>query len=104
MLTLGELQRGISRLPASRKRSRLQTWLDADLRQRFEGRILPIDVAVALRWGEVQARVEAKGTPLPVMDSLIACTALVHGFTVVTRNGEHFERTGVAVVDPWAPS
>ncbi len=102
VLTLGELQRGISRLPASRKRNRLQTWLDSDLRQRFEGRILPIDDAVATRWGDVQARVEAKGAPLPVMDSLIASTALIHDLAVVTRNGEDFARTGVAVVDPWS--
>ena len=101
VLTLGELQRGISRLPASRKRNRLQAWLDSDLRQRFEGRILPIDDVVALRWGGVQARVEARGTPLPVMDSLIACTALTHDLAVVTRNGEDFAHTGVAVVDPW---
>jgi predicted nucleic acid-binding protein len=101
VLTLGELQRGISRLPASRKRNRLQAWLDSDLRQRFEGRILPIDDSVALRWGEVQARVEARGKPLPVMDNLIACTALIHNLAVVTRNGEDFARTGVRVVDPW---
>ena len=101
VLTLGELQRGISRLPASRKRNRLQAWLDSDLRQRFEGRILPIDDAVALRWGGVQARVEARATPLPVMDGLIACTALTHDLAVVTRNGEDFARTGVEVVDPW---
>jgi toxin FitB len=101
VLTLGELQRGISRLPTSRKRNRLQAWLDSDLRQRFEGRILPIDDNVALRWGEVQARVEARGTPLPVMDNLIACTALIHNLAVVTRNGEDFKRTGVRVVDPW---
>jgi toxin FitB len=102
VLTLGELQRGISRLPTSRKRNRLQAWLDSDLRQRFEGRILPIDDNVALRWGEVQARVEARGTSLPVMDNLIACTALIHNLAVVTRNGEDFARTGVRVVDPWA--
>jgi predicted nucleic acid-binding protein len=101
VLTLGELQRGISRLPTSRKRNRLQAWLDSDLRQRFEGRILPIDDKVALRWGEVQARVEARGTRLPVVDNLIACTALIHNLAVVTRNGEDFARTGVRVVDPW---
>jgi predicted nucleic acid-binding protein len=102
VLTLGELQRGIARLAASRKRSRLQAWLSSDLRLRFEGRILPIDDRVALRWGEVQARVEGKGATLPVMDNLIACTALVHDLAVVTRNGAGFARTGVAIVDPWA--
>ncbi|HVR27993.1 MAG TPA: type II toxin-antitoxin system VapC family toxin [Thermoanaerobaculia bacterium] len=102
VLTLGELQRGIARLPASRKRSRLEAWLSSDLRRRFDGRILPIDETVALRWGEVQASVEAEGAALPVMDSLIACTALVHDLAVVTRNGEDFARTGVAIADPWA--
>jgi predicted nucleic acid-binding protein len=101
VLTLGELQRGISRLPASRRRNRLQAWLDSDLQRRFEGRVLPIDDGVALRWGDVQAEVEAKGAPLPVMDSLIACTALVHGLALVTRNVDDFARAGVAVVDPW---
>lgn len=100
-LTLGELQRGVSKLRASRKRERLQAWLDSDLRERFAGRVLAVDDEVALRWGEVQAKVEAEGGPLPVMDSLIACTALSHGLAVVTRNGDDFAPTGVAVVDPW---
>ncbi len=100
-LTLGELQRGVSKLPRSRRRERLQAWLDSDLRDRFAGRILAVDDEVALRWGEVQAKVEAEGMTLPVMDSLIACTALSHGLAVVTRNGGDFAATGVTLVDPW---
>lgn len=101
VLTLGELEKGISKLRASARRDRLRTWLTRDLAARFANRLLPIDVAVAARWGMLAANAEKRGTPLPVIDSLIAATAMEHGFSVVTRNVTDFERCGVACVDPW---
>lgn len=101
VLTLGELEKGISKLRASAHRDRLRTWLTRDLAARFADRLLPIDVAVAARWGMLAANAEKRGTPLPVIDSLIAATAMEHGFSVVTRNVTDFERCGVACVDPW---
>jgi len=101
VITLGELQKGISKLPGSRRKTELRAWLDRDLQQRFRGRILPVDAAVALTWGRIQGAAEAEGRKMPVLDSLIAATALAHGLTVVTRNDTDVEASGVEIVDPW---
>jgi len=101
VLTLGELEKGIAKLRASARRERLRTWLARDLAARFADRLLPIDLAVAARWGRLSGDAEKRGTPLPVIDSLIAATALERGFSVVTRNVADFERCGVACVSPW---
>lgn len=101
VLTLGELEKGISKLRASARRDRLRTWLTRDLTTRFADRLLPVDARVAARWGALTGDAEKRGQPLPVIDSLIAATALEHGFRVVTRNVADFERCGAACVDPW---
>lgn len=101
VLTLGELEKGVSKLRPSVRRDRLRSWLTGDLAARFAGRVLPIDALVASRWGTLSGEAEKRGTPLPVIDSLIAATALVHGFAVVTHNVEDFERCGVDWIDPW---
>ena len=100
-LTIGEFQKGISKLPASRKKSGLQSWLDDALVERFEGRILGIDAKVAKKWGEIQASTEAHGRKLPVIDSLIASTAIAHEMAVVTRNVDDMESTGAILYNPW---
>jgi toxin FitB len=102
IITFGELQKGISKLPASRKRQQLQQWVDRDLTRRFTGRILGIDQEVALRWGTMAGAAERRGQPLPVLDGLLAATAVVAGLTLVTRNTAHMQATGVPLVDPWA--
>ena len=102
VLTLGELDTGVARLPASRKRERLRQWIDSDLRSRFEGRVLNVDPAVALRWGQLTAANAARGRALPVIDGLLASTALVHDLTIVTRNAADLTVEGVQVFDPWA--
>jgi toxin FitB len=102
VLTFGELQKGIEKLPTSRRRTSLQAWLDHDLRQRFAGRVLDVTEEVALLWGRMQGEAERRGQTLPVIDSLLAATALTHGLVVVTRNEADLGRTGVRVVDPWA--
>jgi toxin FitB len=101
VLTLGELEKGIAKLRASARRDRLRNWVAHDLAARFADRLLPVDVPVAARWGRMSADAEKRGTPLPVIDSLIAATALERGFSVVTRNVTDFERCGVTCVDPW---
>ena len=100
VLTLGELEKGISKLGSTRRRTDLERWFGA-LRERFDGRVLGIDDAVALEWGRLSARVERDGRPVPVVDALIAATAIVHGLAVVTRNTSDIVRTGAPVVDPW---
>ena len=101
VLTIGELEKGVARLPASARRNRLQSWVRRDLAERFGGRLLPIDARTAARWGSITGESEKRGRPLPVIDCLIAATALVHGLTVVTRNVGDFERCGAACVNPW---
>jgi predicted nucleic acid-binding protein len=103
-LTLGELWKGVTRLPVSKKRSKLEEWLQNEIATEFRGRILPIDDAVSRRWGELQAKAELKGTPLPVIDSLLAATCLIKNLVVVTRNIDHFLSSGARVLNPWGPS
>lgn len=103
-LTLGEIQQGISRLAVSARRQRLQSWLDDDLQTRFAGRVLPADAAVCLLWGDLRTRAAQAGNTLPVLDALIAATALVHRLLLVTRNEADFAAVpGLQVVNPWAP-
>ena len=102
VLTLGEIHKGIAKLPASPRKHLLGDWVDGPLIQRFGRRLLPIDSSVATVWGEITGSSERRGSPVPVIDSLIAATARVHGLTVVTRNSKHFAQCEVPVVDPWA--
>jgi predicted nucleic acid-binding protein len=102
VITFGELQKGITKLPASRKRRQLQQWVDQELTRRFTGRILGIDREVALRWGVMAGTADRQGQPLPVLDGLLAATAVVAGLILVTRDTPHVRATGVALFDPWA--
>ena len=101
VLTIGELEKGIARLSASPRRNRLQSWVRRDLAARFGERLLPVDARTAARWGALTGESENRGRPLPVIDSLIAATALMHGLTVVTRNVQDFERCGATCINPW---
>lgn len=101
ILTLGEIQKGISRLSTGVRKDDLQTWIEHDLIERFEGRILDLDLEMALIWGKLPGEAELKGEKLPVMDSLIAATAIAHGLVVVTRNVKDIERCRARVFNPW---
>lgn len=101
VLNLGELQKGISKLPDGTRKNELQAWVALDLVERFTGRILEIDLETALCWGRLQGEAEQAGEKLPVMDSLIAATAAEHGLVVVTRNVRDIERCKVRVCNPW---
>ena len=102
--TLAELRHGVERLPASRRRTRLDEWLRHDLPARFEGRVFPIDEAIAAAWGVIVARREAKGRPIGVMDAWIAATAETHQLTLVTRNTEDFREAVRSTLNPWTAS
>jgi len=102
VLTLGEIRRGIAALRKGLRRVTLETWLETHLRPRFSGRILPMDEAVADRWGMVAAAAAAVGTPVPVIDGLLSATALEHNLTLATRNVSSVAGTGVAVFNPWS--
>lgn len=98
VITIGEIKRGVEKLPESHRKTRLKGWLDDDLLIRFQGRILSIDTPVMLVWGKLAARI---GRSLPAMDSLIAAIALSHNLHLVTRNEKDFAETGVEIVNPW---
>lgn len=101
VLTLGEIRKGIAALPQGKRRTKLETWLEVDLKARFHGRILPVDAGVADRWGLLTAEAKRKGKPLPVIDGLLAATALHHDLTIVSRNVSDLAATRVPVLNPW---
>jgi len=95
---LGELRFGILILPKGKRRIALERWFDAGV-----GRLhcLPWDADTGLKWAELLARLRKTGKTMPIKDSLIATTAIVHGLTVATRNRIDFTKAGVQVVDPF---
>jgi len=97
-IVLGEISIGILSLPAGRKRARLEQWFEALVRTID---CLPWDAAVGRRWARLVVELKKKGRTLPVLDGMIAATALEHGLTVATRNVSDFEKAGVEVVDPF---
>jgi len=96
VITVAEIWQGIARLPSGRKRRFLEASFDL-IRERFPGRILPIDFAIAVQYGDIQA----KAGPLPALDTLIGATAIVNRLTVITRNTPDISRTGARIHDPW---
>ncbi|MSO93054.1 MAG: type II toxin-antitoxin system VapC family toxin [Rhodospirillales bacterium] len=100
VLVLGEIRSGVERArrrdPARAKA--LDTWL-SDVRDAFAERVLPIDRDIADEWGRMSAQ-----RPVPVIDSLLAATAKVHGLTLVTRNVADVAGLGADVLDPFEPS
>jgi predicted nucleic acid-binding protein len=102
-LILGEIARGIGLLSNERKQRSLSTWLTT-LKNQFADRILPVDHETAHLWGSLSARAQQAGLTLPVIDGLLAATALRHGLHVMTHNTIHFRAAGVLIIDPWKES
>jgi len=101
VITLGEIEKGIMKLDEGSKKRKLRHWVDHDLMKRFGGRVLQIDYETACRWGEISAKTEQAGTPTPVLDGLLAATAMVHDLILVTRNIDDVLPTGVPLENPW---
>jgi toxin FitB len=101
VISLGEIRKGITVLPASQRREGLQEWLDGTLRPWFEGRIFPVTGPIEERWGILSGEYRLQGKQVKVADGLIVATALHHGLTIVTRNVKDFAGFGVAVLNPW---
>jgi len=97
-IILGEMRFGILLLPKGKKRTALERWFDAGV-QRL--RCLPWEADTGLKWAELLARLRTTGKAMPIKDSLIAATALVHDLIVATRNHSDFEKAGVRMVDPF---
>jgi predicted nucleic acid-binding protein len=102
VITLAELRNGISILPLGRRRERLDTWLSAELPNRFEGRVLAVDVAVADKWGKITAAGKIAGRPIRAMDAFLAATAVVYDLTLVTRNESDFVSSNIPTLCPWS--
>jgi toxin FitB len=98
VLTLGELRKGIERLADKKRKEKLRLWLEHELPAWFEGRVLPVNLAVAERWGRLLAEM---GRPVPAIDSLLAATALHYELRLVTRNIGDFDYPGLEVINPW---
>lgn len=97
-LTVSELEIGVRRRERTDRRqgAALRLWLDESVIPAFDSRVLPVDTAVALEYARVQVP-----DPVPTVGALIAATALVHGLTLVTRNTQDMERSGVRLLNPW---
>jgi predicted nucleic acid-binding protein len=98
-IVLGELYLGVLSHPAGRRRTGLEQWFEALSRTLV---YLPWDAAVSRRWAKLVVALKRTGTPVPLLDGMIAATALEHGLTVATRNVSDFKPTGVKVVNPFA--
>lgn len=101
VMVLGEIQQGVSRLDDTDRQNMLQAWLDRDLANRFRGRILDVDMETALEWGVLMGEGRKRGLTRPVVDCLIAATAIRHNLTLVTRNVRDFKVFPLRLVNPW---
>jgi len=101
VLTFGEIEKGITKALSSTRKKTLQLWIEDDLKKRFKGRIIPIDLDVAVKWGSIQGASELQGKPMPAIDGLIAVSGLVHNCIVVTRNTSDMEQSSAELLNPW---
>lgn len=100
VVSIGEIAKGIALLREGKNRRELQGWLQA-LERYYADRLLPVDLETSHTWGELTAVAQKAGKIVPASDGLIAATARRHGLHVMTRNTEHFEPTGVLLLNPW---
>ena len=101
VITVGEITKGIEKLPNSKRRQELSDWLENELLIRFQDNLIELDVNILIQWGRLSARLEISGQRAPAIDSLIAATALEHELILVTRNVSDFAGTGVEILNPW---
>ena len=103
VLTLGEIRKGIAAVRDASRLAALERWFSGDLLLRFSNRLLPVDEAVADRWGRLSA-FAARKSPIPVIDGLLAATAMHYNLTFVTRNVRDVAAASVPLFNPWDPS
>ncbi len=103
VLTIGEIQKGIFKLrQVDTKRSeKYEHFLQDKIIDQYRDRILMLDLDVMMSWGTLMGEKSAKGEPMPIMDGLIAATALTHDMTIVTRNVKDFQRIRLKIFNPW---
>ena len=101
VLTFGEIEKGIEKSPDEARKRKLKLWVEEDLKKRFEGRILPINIDVSIKWGAIQGNAELLGKPMPAIDGLIAVSGVVHNCIVVTRNVSDMKQSSAELLNPW---
>jgi len=99
-VTIGEMRKGLTKLPESNKKERLTVWLNTLLAE-YKERILPIDLMVCENWGVLQGNAEKAGTPMSSFDGLLAATAYTHNLTLATRNERDFVPGNIPIINPW---
>jgi len=100
VITIGEVRKGLTKLPDSKKKERLTLWLDTLLIE-YRERILSIDLKVCDNWGILQGNAEKAGTRMSTIDSLIAATTYSHNLTLATRNENDFAPSNIPIINPW---
>jgi predicted nucleic acid-binding protein len=97
VVSIGEISKGIAQQDKQNKEfaTLLNRWLEK-LVLLYGQRILPVDIPIAKRWGELSAQVHNAG-----VDILLAATAIEHNLTIVTRSERHFSQTRVNIINPW---
>ncbi|MDY6987087.1 MAG: type II toxin-antitoxin system VapC family toxin [Thermodesulfobacteriota bacterium] len=100
VITVGEIRKGITRLPDSKKKQKLVLWLNTILEE-YKERIIPIDLMVADTWGIMQGNAEKSGLPISSIDGLIAATTYTYNLTLITRNEDDFTSSKIPTINPW---
>ncbi len=100
VITIGEIRKGLTKLPESKKKTSLTNWLNM-LLENYQNRIYSIDLTVAENWGNIQGLAEKAGSPMASVDSLIAAIAYTHNLILVTRNEKDFKAGNIPIVNPW---
>lgn len=101
VITVGEIRKGLTKLPDSKRKDLLVNWLNS-LLEDYQNRIYPIDLTVAENWGIMQGKAEKKGISMPSIDGLIAAICYTHNLVLVTRNVRDFEASGLPIENPWS--
>jgi predicted nucleic acid-binding protein len=101
VISIAEVRRGLARMLEGARRDRIAVWMREDLSGRFEGRILPVDLAMAQEQGVTIEKARSCGIAVGVMDALLVATARAHDLTLVTRNTKDFAGLGLRLIDPW---
>jgi predicted nucleic acid-binding protein len=99
-ITIGEIKKGLTKLPDSGKKRRLTLWLNTLLAE-YKQRILSIDLTVCENWGVLQGNAEKAGTPMSSIDGLLAATTYTHNLTLATRNESDFTPANIPLINPW---
>ena len=99
--TMGELVRGARKVKEKARRERFERWIEQDLAQQFDGRVLPFDGAAAALWGRLMGDGERMGRTPTAADAQIAAVAIQHELILVTRNEKDFRYFDIQLVNPW---